>query len=277
MHPQGKLFIIGGAEYKGEETADMETKNIKFKRYEILKELLITSKNKPIEIITSGSRVPGQVRKSYENAFKRMRYTPPGFLPIRSREDARDKSFIRRIKEAGAVFFSGGDQSRLAHILRNTSIINLIKYRYLEDPDFLLAGTSAGAMAFSDIMIAGGGNSEAILAGDLKLSKGLNISSNCIIDTHFIKRGRFGRLAQAIALYPSHLGIGLGEDTALIIRQGKEAECRGSGMVVIIDGSRIKASNAPEARKGEPIYVGNLKVHLLIKGSRFSIKNRELF
>lgn len=276
MRPKGKLLIIGGAEDKGEEKLDMENKNIKFRRYEILRELMSFSKKLPIEFITSGSRVPNEVRRSYEKAFERIGYRNLGFMQIHDRSEAKEKSFLRRAEQAGSVFFAGGDQCRIYKILGGTKIIDLIKHRYFNDPDFLLAGTSAGAMAISDVMIPQGTTQEAIVGYDIQLAKGLNIINNCIIDTHFIKRARFGRLVHAILLRENHLGIGLGEDTALIIKNGWDAECRGSGMVVIIDPSNIRNTNIQSIRKGEPIFVENLKVNLLVKGCRFSLKTRRL-
>jgi len=272
MKPKGKLLIIGGAEDKGEESMDMENKNIKFKRYEILKTLLLNSRKKDIEIITTASEEPNEVRRSYEIAFRKIGFQHPGFIDIRHRAEAKRKKFLDRIERAGAVFFSGGDQSRLSRIFSDSYFIDIIKHRYHTDEDFLLAGTSAGAMAMSDIMIRGGGGVEAMLSDNLRLGKGLGIINNVIIDTHFIKRGRFGRLAQAITMHPNHLGIGLGEDTALIIKNGYLAECRGSGMVGIIDGRKITKTNIGEVKKGEPIYVENLKVHLLVKGCVFPLK-----
>lgn len=115
------------------------------------------------------------------------------------------------------------------------------------------------------------------MARDLKTSSGLGFLQNCIIDTHFIKRGRFARLAHAIIINPDQLGVGLGEDTALIIKNGSEAECRGSGMVVIIDGKSIRQTNITTVKEDEAVYVENLKVHLLVKNCRFSIKTRKLY
>lgn len=274
MTPKGKLLIIGGAEDKGEEALDMENKNIRFRRYEILKTLLLSSRKKTIEVITTSSRVPSEVRRSYERAFDKIGYGDAHFLDINHRRDANyNRKYLQRIEEAGAVFFTGGDQSRLSKILAGTEITRLIKRKYDTDDNFLLAGTSAGAMAISDIMIKEGDVNEAMLSRDLKVGKGLNFMQKIIVDTHFIKRGRFGRLAQAVSLHPNYLGIGLGEDTALII-QNNIAVCRGSGMVVIIDGSKIYDTNVREANKNEPIYVSNLRVHLLTKGSVFSLKTK---
>ena len=100
-----------------------------------------------------------------------------------------------------------------------TETVSVIRDRYTHDKDFVVAGTSAGAMAMTKLMIYEGGVHEAILKDDLKMSSGMGIFDTCIIDTHFIKRGRFGRLAHAITMNPESLGVGLGEDTALIIKK----------------------------------------------------------
>jgi cyanophycinase len=135
--------------------------------------------------------------------------------------------------------------------------MDLIINKYKKESEFLIAGTSAGAMAMSEVMISGGGKEEALINSDLELSTGFRILPECIIDTHFIKRGRFARLAHAIVLYPRKLGIGLGEDTALIIKEGSVAECRGSGMVVIIDGRYINKTNIKIAHADDPIFLAN--------------------
>jgi len=146
----------------------------------------------------------------------------------------------------------------------------------MHDEGFIVAGTSAGAMVMSEIMICGGGTGEALLGADLHTASGLGLLSNCIIDTHFIKRGRFSRLAHAIVINPANLGIGLGEDTALIIHNGNEAECRGSGMVVLIDGANIEQTNISEAEEDSPVYVENLKVHLLTENCRVNLETRKM-
>ncbi len=276
--PKGKLLIIGGAEDKGEnDFLDYAKKNKRFRRYEILKEVLKHSKNKKIEIITTASDFPDEVRKLYQDAFHKIHYPNPGFMSIRHHDEVDREEYLKRMKVAGAVFFTGGDQRRLARIFQHSKLLNIIKQKYLEEKDFLIAGTSAGAMAMSTVMIAGGGKYEALFNDDLELQDGLGILENCIIDTHFIKRGRFARLAHAIILHPKQLGIGLGEDTALIIKNGANAECRGSGMVVIIDGRYITLSNIKRAKSDDPIYVNNLKVHLLIRDCSFSMRKRKLY
>jgi cyanophycinase len=277
MTPKGTVLIIGGAEDRGDGEKDMQSRNSEFEHFEILKELLNTKRNKKrIEVVTTASSEPEEMAQMYRTAFKKIGFTDIGFINISDKAEARSAAIAERVDKAHAVFFSGGDQFRLAAILGGTETVSRIRDRYLHDPDFVVAGTSAGAMAMSKVMIYEGGVHEAIVKDDLKITTGMGIFDTCIIDTHFIKRGRFGRLAHAITMNPESLGIGLGEDTALVIKNGVEAECRGSGMVVIIDGNEIEQTNITDIKDNSPIFVENLKVHLLAKGSRFSIKDRKM-
>jgi cyanophycinase len=199
-----------------------------------------------------------------------------GFISINDVNEAREASYISRVREANVVFFTGGDQFRISAIIGGTEIAEIIRDRYKHDSSFIVAGTSAGAMAMSKIMICAGGTEEALIDKDVHIASGLGLLEYCIVDTHFIKRGRIGRLSHAVIINPGQLGVGLGEDTALLIRNGTDAECFGSGMVVIIDGKHIDQTNITEVEEGDPVFVGNLIVHLLIKGCRFSLKERQL-
>jgi cyanophycinase len=276
MTPKGKLLIIGGAEDKVGEPPDIIEQSKEFTRYEILRELLPHSSNKKIEIVTTGSEVQEEVKKTYQKVFHELGYGNVDFIPIKQRAETTKKDYLTRAEEAGAVFFTGGDQFRLSTILGGTVFFDIIKARYYKDSEFIVAGTSAGAMVMSSVMIMAGGLTEALIYRNLSTSSGLGLLPSCIIDTHFIKRGRFGRLAHAIIMNPEQLGVGLGEDTALIIKNGSHAECRGSGMVVIIDGRNINQTNITNVTEGETVFVENLKVHLLIKGCHFHIDKREL-
>jgi cyanophycinase len=280
MIPKGKLLVIGGAEDKGKgegQRPDIKDRNKNFKHYEILGELLPPDPKKEhrIEIITTASEDPEEMNRTYTSAFRRAGFNNVHHLGIRNRDEAKDEIYLERIEKANAVLFSGGDQLRLSTILGGTEIITVIKKKYYEENNFIVAGTSAGAMIMSRLMIYDGQSHEALLNGDLKITSGFDLIHDCIIDTHFVKRGRFGRLAQAIIMNPTCTGIGLGEDTALIIKKGNEAECRGSGMVIIIDGSEIGHTNITYAKEGTPLCVENLKVHILARGDGYLIKDRK--
>lgn len=275
--PKGKLIIIGGAEDKGSfEEPDISDKNTDFKNEEILKHLLPPKRSKrPIEIITTASEEPDDISKRYQKAFGALGFKNVGFINMGDNYDASNPLFVKRIKKAYAVLFSGGDQFRLSTILGNTDVLEAILNRYMEDDSFIVAGTSAGAMAAGMLMMIEGENNEAILKGTIKMGSGLGFTKCCIIDTHFIKRGRFGRLAQAVVMNPTCVGIGLGEDTALVIEKGRLATCIGSGMVIVIDGKPIRHTNMAYAEDGQAVCIEHMVVHVLCKGSSYEMEKRE--
>jgi cyanophycinase len=149
----------------------------------------------------------------------------------------------------------------------------LICKRY-QNERFTIAGTSAGAVAMSDEMISGGRNGTIIRKNDLKMGKGLGLMPGVIFDSHFINRRRFGRLAEAVALHPEKLGVGLGEDTGVIIREGNILEIIGSGIVVIFDGSNLNYSQYDKLRSRVPISLANLTVHILSTQDRYNIREK---
>ncbi|MDZ4665870.1 MAG: cyanophycinase [Bacteroidota bacterium] len=282
MIPKGKLIIIGGHEDKsvaGESLTVIKRKGSKpHPHFEILASLIskIPRAHHIIEIIATASSIPQEMEEMYRKAYKAAGFTQVGFIRIENEIEANDILNIKRIEYCHAVFFTGGDQSRLTTTLNETAVLETIKKKYLVDEHFIIAGTSAGAMSIPKTIIARGIIREALMKNDIKISKGFNLISDIIVDTHFIKRGRFARLAHAVALNPLLLGIGLGEDTALIILNGNEAQCLGSGMVIIIDGSNIGKTNIKKVDSSTPIIIENLKVHILSESSTFLLKEREL-
>ena len=140
--------------------------------------------------------------------------------------------------------------------------------------NIVIAGTSAGAMAMSHTMITGS-SSRALLKNEVQLARGFGLIKDVTFDSHFVKRGRFSRLFQAVATNPACLGIGLGEDTGLLITEGTRMEAIGSGLVIIVDGSNIRSSNIASIPNNEPISIENLSVHILVKGNGYSLKNNK--
>jgi cyanophycinase len=132
-------------------------------------------------------------------------------------------------------------------------------------------------MAMSNTMIYQGSSSEALFKGEVKITTGLAFIKNVIIDSHFVTRGRFGRLAQAVAANPSCTGIGLGEDTGALIREGRFMEAVGSGLIIVIDGHNIRHSNIADLKEGSPISIENLIVHVLAKGNCYDLKERKFY
>lgn len=213
-----------------------------------------------IEIIPTASSVPEKSGQRYTEAFRNLGFDNVGVLDIRSREGAQKGSMIERLQGAEGFLFTGGNQLRLTTLLGGTEFLNVLLERYLKEP-VVIAGTSAGAMAMSDTMIYEGSSHEALKKGEVKFSRGFGLLDNVIIDTHFVKRGRIGRLFQAVASNPSSLGIGLGEDTGLLITHGDVQEAIGSGLIIVVDGSTIRSTNMAAIREGELISIENLSIH----------------
>ncbi len=276
--PKGKLIAIGGAEDKGTnlETGEIHRNNLNFFELGILRRIVEETggSNARIEVITTASTIPREVGENYLKAFGRIGSLNADVMSIRTREDALRKDYQQRLEQSNAVMFTGGNQMRLTAIFGGTKFLSTLHERYRKEK-FLIAGTSAGAMAMSNTMIYEGNASKAHLKGEVKITTGLCLMENVIFDSHFEKRGRFVRLAQAIASNPGCIGIGLGEDTGMLITQGNRMEAIGSGLVIIIDGHDIDYSNIADIPEGNPITVENLKVHFCAKGNGYIVSERQ--
>ena len=276
--PKGKLIAIGGAEDKGTdlETGDVYRNNLNFFELGILRRIMVESGGPAarIEVITTASTIPHEVGNNYLNAFGKIGCTNIGVLSIRNREDALNEEYIERVRRCDCIMFSGGNQMRLSATFGGTRFLKILHERYRHD-NFVIAGTSAGAMAMSNTMIYEGNATRAHLKGEVKITTGLGFIDSVIIDSHFEKRGRFGRLSQAVATNPSCIGIGLGEDTGMLVTGGNTMEAIGSGLVIIIDGHDIRHSNIADIPEGNPISVENLVVHFCEKGNGYMINERK--
>lgn len=279
--PKGKLMVIGGAIDTGSFTEknyqqDIE-KNLNFFEKGILRRIITESANgagSRIEIVPTASQIPDQVGEEYIKAFSYLGASNVGMLNIVARNQANDAEICDRLQAADVVIFTGGDQLRLSSILGGTSFHTILLKKYRTE-DFLIMGTSAGAAASSNSMIYQGSAAEALLKGEVKITGGLGLIDNVIIDTHFVHRGRIGRLMQAVASNPMMLGIGLGEDTGLLITNGSVMEAIGSGLVILVDGRSIKHTNIYDVEMGEPISIENLVVHVMAKGDHYDLDNHQ--
>jgi cyanophycinase len=281
MHfAKGKLLAIGGAEDKGTdlETGQIHRNNLNFFELAILRRIVeeIGGEHKRIEVITTASMIPLEVGENYLHAFGKIGCKDIGLMHIRNRADAADEAYLERLRNCDAVMFSGGNQLRLTTTFGGTKFLQIILERYNEEENFLVAGTSAGAMAMSNTMIYEGNAAKAHLKGEVKITTGLGFMDDVIFDSHFEKRGRFGRLAQAVSSNPSCIGIGLGEDTGVLVLDGNKMEAIGSGLVVILDGHDIRHSNIADIPDGCPISIENMKVHFLEKGNGY-LANERIF
>jgi cyanophycinase len=278
--PKGKLIIIGGSVDRGsfsESPTDLQ-RSLKFFEKGILKRITIEAVKNNLsrfEIITTASNIPEEVGDEYVKAFAHLEVLNVGVLNIKTREEANAPENILRLKNADVVMFTGGDQLRLTSIFGGTMFHNLLLDKY-ENEDFLISGTSAGAAASSNNMIYQGSSGGALLKGEVKITGGLGFINNVIIDTHFVQRGRIGRLMYACASNPVNLGIGLGEDTGLLITQGNNMEAIGSGLIILVDGTNMRRTNITEVEMGEPVSIENLTVHVMSLGDQFDLKTKKL-
>lgn len=278
--PKGKLIAIGGNEDKGTYPNPRSKKKYYLDFFElgILKRFLqeIPARKPHIEVITTASMIPEEVGERYLSAFGILGVENVGLMHIRIEEDAQNPAYIERIRKADGVMFSGGDQSRITRMFLNTEILEVLKHRYWNE-NFTIAGTSAGAMAMSKVMIKGGRAPESLLRGSVKIGQGLNLIEGVIIDTHFVVRGRFGRLMEAVVTHPKTVGVGLGEDTGVLLTEGHIIETIGSNLVVIVDGHEVQYTNVHEVEKGRPVAIDNMVMHVLAKGNLYDFNSRRFF
>jgi cyanophycinase len=279
---QGKLIIIGGAIDRGsftEVSFDQNVaNNLNFFETGILRRIIRESKHgekSRIEVITTASVIPRQVGPEYIKAFAYLDAKNVGVLYIEKREQTNDPEVIARIQAADVVMFTGGDQLRLTSILGGTKLHDIILDKY-KNEDFIYAGTSAGAAAASNNMIYQGSSSEALLKGEVKITSGLSLIQDVIIDTHFVQRGRIGRLFQAVVGNPRTLGIGLGEDTGLLITGDGKMEAIGSGLVILVDGRQIRDTNLTQVDLGKPISINNMVVHVMSMFDTYDLNTKEM-
>ncbi|RZJ31370.1 MAG: cyanophycinase [Flavobacterium sp.] len=273
MQLKGKLVIIGGAEDKGKEKDQGE-----FTENGILRRLIEESAHKKqsrIEVITTASSVPEEMGNDYIKAFKKLDATNVGVLNIDNREAADSARVIKRLEAADIAFFTGGDQIRLTSILGGSDFYRLLRDKLQQDKNFIFAGTSAGAAAASESMIVGGSSEHAITKGAVQTSTGFGFVYDVIFDTHFVKRGRIGRLFEIVLTNPKILGIGIEENTGLLII-GDKMEAIGSGMTILIDGRDIRQTNLLEIREGAPLSIDSLCLKVMSKTDVFDLKTRTL-
>jgi cyanophycinase len=263
VEPKGLIVAVGGSEDKEHDLS-------------VLRRIVALIKNRSIliEVITTASEMPEETSKMYQRAFDKISNTTVQFMHIRAREQAEDEKYIQRLKKSHIIFFTGGDQLRITSTLGGTVFLKTIVNKYYTE-DCIVAGTSAGATAMSQTMIYDGESSEALVKGSVKVTAGIGLIQNVVIDSHFIKRGRFSRLMEIITSNPGHIGIGLGEDTGIIIRKGCLIEAIGNGLVVVFDGKHIRYSNISSINSGEAIAVENMRVHTLVNGYGYDLLNEK--
>ncbi|GAA4395691.1 cyanophycinase [Actinomadura sp. NPDC048032] len=254
---KGRLLIIGGAENRTCGSGPLET----FVE-------LAGDEDARIVVITTATEVPEEVADEYTAVFGRLGVSSVRELRLLGRAAADDPATLRALETATGVLFSGGDQSRIRTLVGSRT--NELLKRRLDQDGLVIAGTSAGATAMGHWMILGGRGHE-VAASTVKVGPGLALLDNVLIDMHFNERGRLPRLMSGIALDTRLLGVGIDEDTAIVVGDGR-FEVVGTGVVTVVDAGQATVAYA--ASDDEPMAMLDVSLHLLPAGCAFQMNDR---
>lgn len=258
---QGRLIAIGGNEDKADELVVLRR---------VVQE--VGKKEYKVGVITTASQEPEQRGQDYQQVFTTLGASGIEILDIKTRAQANDRTFSKMLDDVDLIFLTGGDQLRLTSILGGSKTLEAIKKRL--DDGVLIVGTSAGAAVFSDTMIYEGKSEDGLVKGSVLLTSGFGFVEDIIFDTHFIARGRIGRMIQIITGNPTCFGVGLAEDSGVVLKGDGTIEVIGRGEVIIVDGSDIGHSNIMDIEPGGSIAVENVRIHSLVSGYGYDFKKR---
>ncbi|MEM9162569.1 MAG: cyanophycinase [Cyanobacteria bacterium P01_F01_bin.4] len=259
--PKGTLLIIGGAEDK-QETC------------QILREFVREAggMNAHIAVLTAATSLPDEVGEDYRHVFERLGAKAVHVVHTETRADADRVEALEPLQQATGIFFTGGDQRRLIELIKDTDADRLIHERC--QAGVIVAGTSAGAAIMPDVMIEEGDSTTNPRPETVEMGPGLGFLPGIVIDQHFSQRGRLGRLLSALVLEPSVLGLGIDEDTAILV-EGTEFVVIGSGAVTVVDESESGYNNLDQLLHDEDLAVFGVKLHVLPNGYRFDLRHRK--
>lgn len=255
---EGPLIIIGGHE-------DKEGDKV------ILKAVADRLKGGRLVLATIASHAPEGYFEAYQKAFGALGISDLVELYVDDRAETRDEEKLALLDGAAGVFFSGGDQLRISSQIGDTPIEARIRKIWREGG--VLAGTSAGASVMSDTMMVRGASAETHRIGDLQMAPGLGLIRDVILDQHFAERGRIGRLLGAVAQSPRVLGVGIDEDTAIVV-EGDAFRVIGCGAVYVVDAEGVTASNIAEARTDNTLSMHDVRLHVLASGDGLNLITR---
>jgi cyanophycinase len=255
----GELIIIGGRE-------DRE------KEMEILRAVAKGVGDGRLCVVTVASTVGDELWEIYSKAFRKLGVKKISHLDVYHRTEAVDQKALKAVKDADAVFFTGGDQLKITSELGGTVVADRIREIYQEGG--VVAGTSAGASVMGQMMMVSGPSDMSFRIGsDLKMAAGLGLTEDIMIDQHFAERGRISRLLMATAHNPRFIGVGIDEDTAIILHDGK-FKVIGCGAVYVLDAHESSGSNISEAAMDTTLSIFNVRMHVLSRGDGFDVKKR---
>ena len=258
---QGQLVIIGGAEDKEGEC-------------KVLREFVRCAGgiDAKIVVLTVATELPREVGDDYIRVFERLGIKNVRIIDTIEREDAETASTLESVNEATGVFFTGGDQARITEVLKDTALHQALLKRYAEG--LVVGGTSAGASMMSANMILEGEGQTHPRIEIVEMEEGMSFFPEAVIDQHFAQRGRLGRLLTAVARHPDLIGIGIDENTAIVVRD-HQFEVVGDGSCTVVDFSEMTHNNMGELLRDEGLALCGIKLHVLPEGYKFDLKNRQ--
>ncbi|HHE38326.1 MAG TPA: cyanophycinase [Candidatus Cloacimonetes bacterium] len=257
---KGFLVLIGGNEDK---------RNNKT----ILKSLIEINNAENAVIIPTASSYPKSLGEKYFRAFKKLGLEHISILDIRHKDEVDKEKNFKAVQNADCIFFTGGDQVRLVKIFQNSKLLNLITEKFQQGTT--IAGSSAGAAAVSDPMIFDG-DYKGFHKGSVNFGGGFGLLPDITMDTHFIKRCRLSRLTQFLSSGRSDCGIGLAEDTAIIVSPDNKFRVVGSGVVTVLSSKKMKYTNFGEIEKNEKLTADGLSISFLSNGTVFCLEQWEV-
>ena len=259
-HIEGKLLIIGGAEDKQGDC-------------KILKRFIKEAggKESRVAVLTAATELPQQVGDEYQALFLSLGAQEVKVLDVSDRRQANRAGIGKELAAASGIFFTGGDQLRITGLLGGTVLGDTLQHLYKQG--IIIAGTSGGASVMSDTMIVGGEAGTA-RKDSLSMAPGLGFLRAVVIDQHFAQRGRIGRLLSAISHNPYVLGVGIDEDTAILVQADAKFSVVGSNTVTVVDASSSTTTNVSESVPGQPLVLSPISMHVLSDGYGFDLKRR---
>lgn len=256
------LLLIGGAEDKVGRATILR----RFVR-------LAGGRQARVVVIPTASSVPDEAFETYANVFKRLGAREIVAVDPRSRPDANAEALVEAIDDATGVFMTGGNQLKLSQRFVGTPLANAVFQAHARGA--VVAGTSAGASVMSQFMISLGADGATPRQRSGQVTSGLGLLPGVIVDQHFDQRARYGRLMSMVAGSPNLLGMGIDEDTAVEIRDGRSMTVLGSGAVFMVD-ARTAVSDVAEARRHAPLLISGAVVHSLPTGATFDLHTAQL-
>jgi cyanophycinase len=256
------LIPIGGNEKKSEDS-------------EIFREMveLAGGTKARIVVVPTASEEPSERARDYHELFATFNPEAIHVVHIGERPDAGSAELAKIVGEATLFMFGGGDQLRLSSLIGGTPLHKALLERY-QSGGCVIAGTSAGAAVIPEVMIFQSNRFRMYQKGGIEMTKGLGLIQDTIFDTHFIHRSRISRLVHAISTNPALLGLGIAENTGLLIEDETRARVIGAGTVIVLDGSAIETNHIGYAKNGDPFALTNVLYSVLTPGLVYDLKRR---